>query len=71
MDGSTVIAEPTRRASEDRRQAPDLPLTDHPLPDILAWVKPYITQWNMSFDLLAVALDEENNDDGRTTTTAR
>ena len=34
-------------------------LTDQPLPDVLAWVKPYVERWSMSFDLLAEALDEE------------
>lgn len=34
-------------------------LTDRPLPDVLAWVKPYVDRWSASFDLLAEALDEE------------
>lgn len=34
-------------------------LTDRPLPDVLAWVTPYIERWNTSFDRLAAALDEE------------
>lgn len=34
-------------------------LTDQPLPDVLAWVAPYIERWNTSFDRLAAALDEE------------
>lgn len=34
-------------------------LTDRPLPDVLAWVTPYIEGWSASFDRLADALDEE------------
>lgn len=34
-------------------------LTERPLPDVLAWVKPYVDGWSMSFDRLADALDEE------------
>ena len=34
-------------------------LTDRPLPDVLAWVEPYIEGWSASFDRLADALDEE------------
>lgn len=34
-------------------------LTDRPLPDVLAWVTPYIGGWSASFDRLADALDEE------------
>ena len=40
-------------------------LTDRPLPDVLAWVTPYIEGWSASFVRLAEALDEENNDDGQ------
>lgn len=34
-------------------------LTDRPLPDVLAWVAPYIQAWSTSFDRLADALSEE------------
>lgn len=34
-------------------------LTDRPLPDVLAWVQPYLERWTASFDRLAEALDEE------------
>lgn len=34
-------------------------LTDRPLPDVLAWVTPYIEGWSASFDRLADALDGE------------
>lgn len=34
-------------------------ITDHPLPDVLAWVAPYAQRWSDSFDLLAEALDNE------------
>lgn len=34
-------------------------LTDRPLPDVLAWLKPYVEGWSTSFDRLAGALDEE------------
>ncbi len=33
-------------------------LTDRPLPDVLAWVAPYVEGWSASFDRLADALDE-------------
>lgn len=34
-------------------------LADRPLPDVLAWVRPYVDGWSQSFDRLAAALDEE------------
>ncbi|WP_036961746.1 ArsR/SmtB family transcription factor [Promicromonospora kroppenstedtii] len=34
-------------------------LTDRPLPDVLAWVRPYVDRWSTSFDRLAEALDDE------------
>ena len=34
-------------------------LTDQPLPDVVAWVQPYVDRWTTSFDRLARALDNE------------
>lgn len=36
-------------------------LTNRPLPDVFAWVAPYVQQWTESFDRLAEALDEEKD----------
>lgn len=34
-------------------------LTDQPLPDVVTWVRPYVELWSTSFDRLAQALDDE------------
>jgi DNA-binding transcriptional ArsR family regulator len=34
-------------------------LTDRPLPDVFAWVAPYLERWTDSFDRLEHAMDEE------------
>lgn len=36
-------------------------LTDRPLPDVIAWVKPYLRRWTTSFELLDQALAEEDD----------
>ena len=38
-------------------------LAERPLPDVLAWVNPYIELWSTSFDRLDEALNEEENND--------
>ncbi|WP_309104326.1 metalloregulator ArsR/SmtB family transcription factor [Microbacterium sp.] len=40
-------------------------LTDRPMPEVIAWVRPYVSRWADSFDRLAEALDavEEREDD--------
>ncbi|QZY52376.1 ArsR/SmtB family transcription factor [Leucobacter tenebrionis] len=40
-------------------------LTSRPLPDVMAWVRPYVELWGTSFDRLAEALSEEEPDHGR------
>lgn len=40
-------------------------LTTRPLPDVVAWVRPYVDLWSTSFDRLAEALDEEQVDHDR------
>lgn len=34
-------------------------LTEQPLPDVIAWVRPYVDRWADSFDRLADALDAD------------
>lgn len=34
-------------------------LSEQPLPDVVAWVQPYVDQWATSFDRLAEALAAE------------
>ncbi|MFC0534137.1 ArsR/SmtB family transcription factor [Phytohabitans kaempferiae] len=34
-------------------------LTEQPLPDVIAWVQPFVDRWAASFDRLAQALDDE------------
>jgi DNA-binding transcriptional ArsR family regulator len=36
-------------------------LATDPLPDVLAWVQPYVELWSSSFDRLEQALDEETS----------
>lgn len=38
-------------------------LTEQPLPDVVAWARPYVELWATSFDRLATALNEENDHD--------
>jgi DNA-binding transcriptional ArsR family regulator len=38
-------------------------LAADPLPDVVAWVQPYLRTWTASFDRLAKALDEEDAHD--------
>ena len=33
-------------------------LASDPLPDVLAWVRPYVDRWNASFDRLEQALED-------------
>jgi len=35
-------------------------LTEHPLPDVIAWLEPYVDLWSARLDRLADELDEEN-----------
>lgn len=35
-------------------------LSDEPLPDVVAWVTPFVQRWNASFDALARVMDEED-----------
>lgn len=37
-------------------------LTERPLPDVFAWVQPYVARWSASFDRLAQALDDERSE---------
>jgi DNA-binding transcriptional ArsR family regulator len=34
-------------------------LSQRPLPDVVAWVTPYVEQWRANFDRLAEALNDE------------
>jgi len=38
-------------------------LRTDPLPDVLAWVRPYVELWSESFDRLERALDESTEED--------
>ncbi|WNM25892.1 metalloregulator ArsR/SmtB family transcription factor [Demequina capsici] len=38
-------------------------LAERPLPDVMAWVEPYVERWNASFDRLAEALEDENEEE--------
>ncbi len=37
-------------------------LSDRPLPDLLAWVRPYVELWSTSFDRLEAALDQDREE---------
>ena len=37
-------------------------LSAEPLPDLLAWVRPYVELWSTSFDRLEAALDQDREE---------
>lgn len=37
-------------------------IADRPLPDVLAWMEPYVRRWSQGFDRLAEVLDEEDTE---------
>lgn len=37
-------------------------LSEQPLPDVVAWIQPYVELWSASFDRLAQALDDEDQE---------